>query len=242
MLLAYKAAIIALNNDSATIQARLNLKVAYSDTAAMLANYRTGINALNADTATIQPRFALRVAYGDTSAMLSAYKAAIIQIPTKVKYTDTTAMLANYLTGLISIPTKVKYTDTSAMLANYLTGLIAIPTKVKYSDTASMLNNYRTAIIALNADTATIQTRLNNILGVIGSKGSSTFSASGTTLTFSIAHGLGSTPSWINIQPGSADAKGYDYINADATYIYINFSLAPGSGTNNVKFYWAASK
>ena len=228
--------------DSADVTNGLNLKVAYSDTAAMLANYRTGINALNADTATIQPRFALRVAYGDTSAMLSAYKAAIIQIPTKVKYTDTTAMLANYLTGLISIPTKVKYTDTSAMLANYLTGLIAIPTKVKYSDTASMLNNYRTAIIALNADTATIQTRLNNILGVIGSKGSSTFSASGTTLTFSIAHGLGSTPSWINIQPGSADAKGYDYINADATYIYINFSLAPGSGTNNVKFYWAASK
>ena len=106
----------------------------------------------------------------------------------------------------------------------------------------STVSGHTSQIASLIADTSTLQTRLNNILTIIGSKGTATFSASGTTLTFSIAHGLGVTPSWINIQPGSSDAKLYDYITADSTYIYINFSLAPGSGTNNVKFYWAASK
>jgi len=70
--------------------------------------------------------------------------------------------------------------------------------------------------------------------------GVATFSGDGATTQFKIAHGLASTPSKVIVTPGSSDAKGSFYVTADSTYIYVNYSTAPPSGTNNVVLYWYA--
>lgn len=80
------------------------------------------------------------------------------------------------------------------------------------------------------------------VVDATGIKGNTVFNANGTSLTFSIPHGLGQNPSWIEVQAGSGNAKGFDYITSDATNIYVNYSLAPPAGTGNVKFYWRAVK
>ena len=68
------------------------------------------------------------------------------------------------------------YTSRTKIDKNYVDSSRGVD--VKYSDTASMLNNYRTGIIALNADTATIQPRFNNVLGVVATKVNYTDTAS----------------------------------------------------------------
>ena len=68
------------------------------------------------------------------------------------------------------------YTSRTKVDKNYVDSSRGVD--VKYSDTASMLNNYRTGIIALNADTATIQPRFNNVLGVVATKVNYTDTAS----------------------------------------------------------------
>ena len=68
------------------------------------------------------------------------------------------------------------YTSMTKVDKNYVDSSRGVD--VKYSDTASMLNNYRTGIIALNADTATIQPRFNNVLGVVATKVNYTDTAS----------------------------------------------------------------
>jgi len=68
------------------------------------------------------------------------------------------------------------YTSRTKVDKNYVDSSRGVD--VKYSDTASMLNNYRTGIIALNADTATIQPRFNNVLGVTALKVNYTDTAS----------------------------------------------------------------
>ncbi|RLF78872.1 hypothetical protein DRN38_06665, partial [Thermococci archaeon] len=70
--------------------------------------------------------------------------------------------------------------------------------------------------------------------------GTATFSGDGTTTQFSIAHGLVKAPSKVLVTPMSADAAGDFYVTADDTYIYINYSTAPPSGTDNVKVSWYA--
>jgi hypothetical protein len=65
-------------------------------------------------------------------------------------------------------------------------------------------------------------------------------SGDGSTNSFTIAHGLSGTPSYIDVDAGSTDAKGFDYIEADGTNITIHYSTAPTTGTNNLKFYWQA--
>jgi hypothetical protein len=66
------------------------------------------------------------------------------------------------------------------------------------------------------------------------------FSGDGTTTQFKIAHGLVSTPGKVVATPASADAARNFYVTADSTYIYINYTTAPPSGTDNVVLYWYA--
>ena len=70
--------------------------------------------------------------------------------------------------------------------------------------------------------------------------GKATFSGDGTTTTFTIAHGLVSTPSSVRVTPCSADASGDFYVTADATNITVTYGTAPPSGTDNVCLYWEA--
>ena len=65
-------------------------------------------------------------------------------------------------------------------------------------------------------------------------------SGDGTTTQFSIPHGLVSTPSRVLVTPCSLDATGTMYVTVDSTNIYVNYSTAPPTGTNNVCLYWWA--
>ena len=65
-------------------------------------------------------------------------------------------------------------------------------------------------------------------------------SGDGTTTQFSIPHGLVSTPSRVLVTPCSLDAAGTMYVTVDSTNIYVNYSTAPPTGTNNVCLYWWA--
>lgn len=72
-------------------------------------------------------------------------------------------------------------------------------------------------------------------------KGSSTKSGDAATTTFTIAHGLGSTPGFVAVTPGSTDADSDYWITVDATNITINYPFAPPSGTNNLSYLWRAA-
>ncbi len=82
--------------------------------------------------------------------------------------------------------------------------------------------------------------RIYNGSKVNPNSGKATFSGDGTTTQFSIAHGLVSTPSKVLVTPCSADAAGSFYVTADATNIYVTYSTAPASGTDNVCLNWYA--
>jgi hypothetical protein len=70
--------------------------------------------------------------------------------------------------------------------------------------------------------------------------GKATFSGDGTTTQFKIPHNLISTPSRILVTPASENAARQFHVTADSTYIYVNYSTAPPSGTNNIVLYWYA--
>jgi len=68
--------------------------------------------------------------------------------------------------------------------------------------------------------------------------GKAVASGNGSNTAFTIAHGLGSTPSNVFVDCSShAIARTY---TVDSTNISITFSSAPSSGTNNVVIYWRA--
>lgn len=68
--------------------------------------------------------------------------------------------------------------------------------------------------------------------------GKATGSGNGSTTAFTIAHSLGSNPAHVLVQCAS-HSTAFTY-TTDATYITVTFTAAPGSGTNNVIFYWRA--
>jgi len=70
--------------------------------------------------------------------------------------------------------------------------------------------------------------------------GVATFSGDGTTTSFSISHGLATTPSYANVTAETADAAGDFYITRGATTITVTYATAPPTGTNNVVLSWYA--
>jgi hypothetical protein len=70
--------------------------------------------------------------------------------------------------------------------------------------------------------------------------GLATFSGNASTKIFSIAHGCFAAPAYATALPNTADALGSFVITVDATNVIITYSVAPPSGTNNVKLYWKA--
>lgn len=90
--------------------------------------------------------------------------------------------------------------------------------------------------------TAGSNTELHDINGyVVANKGSETQSGDGSTATFTIAHGLDDTPSYVSVDPGSADANGDFHVSSvDGTNIELTYSSAPASGTDNLTWYWRA--
>jgi len=74
----------------------------------------------------------------------------------------------------------------------------------------------------------------------ISRRGTATFSGNGSTTQFSIAHGLISTPSNIQVTPRSEDGSGDFYVTANNSNIYVNYLSAPPSGTDNIKLDWNA--
>lgn len=74
--------------------------------------------------------------------------------------------------------------------------------------------------------------------------GSFTFSGTGTTLIFDIIHTLTGTPSYINVQAASPDARGISYIqalnNGTNDVIRVYYDIGPTTGSSNGILKWAA--
>lgn len=69
------------------------------------------------------------------------------------------------------------------------------------------------------------------------SRGSATPTAAGGS-TFTIPHGLGSTPAYCSAQPKNALSAATYTVTADATNIIINYLLPPSAGA--LGFFWSA--
>jgi hypothetical protein len=72
-------------------------------------------------------------------------------------------------------------------------------------------------------------------------KGSSSKNGDASTTTFTIAHGLAGTPTYISVVPNAADADSEYYLTVDATNITINYSFPPPTGTGNLLYFWRAA-
>ena len=167
--------------DTTSLSIRINARVKYTDTLAMLGGYLKKV-----DTSSLSTRIDARVKYIDTAAMLSHYwdggkTAAALAL--KQNYTDTTVWDA----------TKKNLADTSAALraiiplATDTTSLSnRINARVKYSDTAAMLAPYATdAQVALKlniVDTANMRIRptAGSNMTITGTYPNVTFAASST--------------------------------------------------------------
>jgi hypothetical protein len=64
----------------------------------------------------------------------------------------------------------------------------------------------------------------------------------GTNKVFNIPHGLSAlgTPTVVSVEPESVDALGAFTRVADATNIVVTYSVAPPTGSNNIKLSWGA--
>lgn len=71
--------------------------------------------------------------------------------------------------------------------------------------------------------------------------GEATFDGTGAQTEFNIPHGLSTTPTSVQVTPGSAEAAALFYVSATSTNIVVTFTTAPASGTNNVILNWMAS-
>jgi hypothetical protein len=72
-------------------------------------------------------------------------------------------------------------------------------------------------------------------------KGSSTKSGDASTTTFTIAHGLGSSPSFYTVSATSTDADSEFFLTVDATNITVNYPFPPPTGTSNLTYVWRAA-
>ena len=79
-----------------------------------------------------------------------------------------------------------------------------------------------------------------NTVLLVRNSGTATFSGNGSATQFTIAHGLATTPSRYYVTPCSTNAGGSFYATADGSNLYVNYSAAPPSGTNNVVLCWYA--
>jgi hypothetical protein len=167
--------------DTTSLSTRINARVKYTDTLAMLGGYLKKV-----DTSSLSTRIDARVKYIDTAAMLSHYwdggkTAAALAL--KQNYTDTSVWDA----------TKRNLADTSAALRAIIplgtdtTSLSnRINARVKYSDTSAMLAPYATdAQVALKlniVDTANMRIRptAGSNMTITGTYPNVTFSASST--------------------------------------------------------------
>lgn len=71
----------------------------------------------------------------------------------------------------------------------------------------------------------------------VSGKGSDTQSGDGTTTTFTVSHGLGSTPAQVVVTPTSAAADGAHYVtNKTSTSFDIVYATAPATGTSNLSW------
>lgn len=72
------------------------------------------------------------------------------------------------------------------------------------------------------------------------SKGTTTLSGYTDGFTYSMPHGLGATPSYINVTAGSDDSGNFKYIDCDSLNIYVIYDTTPNTGVNNLKYWWLA--
>lgn len=97
-----------------------------------------------------------------------------------------------------------------------------------------------TGVRSVNGSTGDITIDVNGNLKT----GSFTTSGTGTAAFFDIPHTLSGTPTYINAQAASLDARGISYIealnNGSTNVIRVYYDICPPNGTNNIIIKWSA--
>lgn len=74
-----------------------------------------------------------------------------------------------------------------------------------------------------------------------GTTGSAIFSGTGVIVTFAVTHGLGATPTQVEVTATSAAAASLFFVSAKTgTQFSVTYLVAPGIGVNNITFDWTA--
>jgi len=151
-----------------------------------------------------------------------------------------------------SLPSQTVYNDQNNDLGPFYEdlGQIAAPTNPP-AGTRRVFVDSNTGKTSVKTSAGTIISLEEQPITTNFTKGKATFSGNGSATSFAITHGLGSTPTVIQLTPGTSGANiGQKFPNdleganwwavPSTTTITVNYGFAPPSGTNNVIWYWVA--
>ena len=103
-------------------------------------------------------------------------------------------------------------------------------------------NNATDTLLSLRADINNKANYVSEIpLTQLPVKSGKTILSGAGQTQVTIPHGT-TMPQSVNVTIGSIAAKGEHYVTFDATNIYINYTIAVATGTNNLTYYWVAVK
>lgn len=78
--------------------------------------------------------------------------------------------------------------------------------------------------------------------GLSGKQGQSTFSGNASATAFVVTHGLGKTPTNVQVTPTTAVASALHAVTARTTTTFtITYAAAPAAATDNIKVDWQVS-
>lgn len=127
-----------------------------------------------------------------------------------------------------------EYQATLPASGNFEIGLSAISSITLDDSNPIYLSKIKLAIVG-----AGVEDIDNSPEPELTKRGTETKTGDGVTTSFTIAHGLGSTPRHFNVQAASAGAKGISYVTASKTNITVFYDVAP-LDAESIIFNWEA--
>lgn len=117
----------------------------------------------------------------------------------------------------------LKFTDPAAQTTSYV-----------WVDVSGALRTKRGAAPSSDTD--------GKLIGSQGTNGGKhSHSGNGSSVQFTIPHGLGAIPGSYQVMPASSDAAGVSFVEADSDNLIVHYASAPSTGSNNLSWTWSAT-
>jgi hypothetical protein len=209
-----------------TAKGQLNGAIVYNDAANVFGDFDQSFRSTRLRLANPANTFF----YTFTTSAISANRAITVPLLTA----DDQVTLDGFATTLTNKTLSAAsntITDASTALGDLF---VSNGTKFVKRSKGTGLQVLRTNSGATDIEWATISSYTEN-------KGTTSKNGDASTVTFTQAHGLGSTPSFFTVIPTSTDADSEFFLTADATNITINYPFPPPTGTANLTYVWRAA-